>query len=279
MGSKNRSKLRRQLYTVIFEAETTAGKTFDVILLLFIFISVLVVMLESIVELRNDYYDEFLYLEWVFTLIFTVEYLLRIYSSPKPFKYIFSFFGIVDLMAIIPTYISLIVVGSQFLLVIRVLRLLRIARILKLTRFITEGQVLTNALRASVPKIIVFIGTVLTLVTIVGSVLYVVEGEPSGFSSIPRSIYWAIVTLTTVGYGDIAPVTPLGQFLASCLMITGYGIIAVPTGIVTVEMANASKPIAYTKVCPNCHKEGHERDALFCSNCGYNLSAPEVVEP
>lgn len=279
MGSRQKNSFRKTLYTIIFEAETPAGRAFDIVLLIMIFISVTVVILESVVSLRIVYFKHFLLLEWIFTLLFTVEYFLRIYSSPRPSRYIFSFFGIVDLLSILPTYLSLLVAGSQFLLVIRILRLLRIARILKLTRFINEGQVLTNALHASVPKILVFIGTVLTLVTIVGSVLYVVEGEASGFTNIPKSIYWAIVTLTTVGYGDIAPVTGLGQFLASCLMITGYGIIAVPTGIVTVEMANAARAVAYTRVCPNCHKEGHEKDAYYCSNCGYNLNAPEVVEP
>lgn len=264
-------KFRNKLYKVIFEAETSAGRTFDILLLLLIFLSVLTVMLESVAEFRHLYRNYFTLLEWIFTILFTIEYFLRIYSSPRPLKYILSPLGIIDLLAIIPTYLSLFILGYQYLLIIRVLRLLRIARILKMTRFINEGQVLSSALRASGPKILVFIGTVLILVVVVGSFLYVIEGAKSGFTSIPKSIYWAIVTLTTVGYGDIAPVTPLGQFLASCLMITGYGIIAVPTGIVSVELANAERNSVTTRVCPNCHKEGHAMGAHYCNQCGYNL--------
>lgn len=266
-----RNTFRGKIYKVIFEAETAEGKVFDVLLLIMILASVTVVSLESIVTLRKHYLGYFTALEWGFTILFTIEYLLRIYSTPKPIKYIFSFFGIVDLLSIIPTYLSLFVIGSQYLLVVRVLRLLRIARIFKLTRFINEGQVLTRALRASITKILVFIGTVLTIVVIVGSIMYIVEGSKSGFTSIPTSIYWTIVTLTTVGYGDIAPQTPLGQILASFIMIMGYGIIAVPTGIVSVEMARSDKEIAATRVCANCHKEGHAVDAKFCNNCGFRL--------
>ncbi|QCR22200.1 ion transporter [Pontibacter sp. SGAir0037] len=264
-------RIKDTLYTVIFEAETPAGKAFDIGLLVFISISILTVMLESITAIRREYLQVLMAVEWGLTLVFTIEYFLRIYSSPQPARYIFSALGIIDFLAIIPTYLSLFIVGAQYLLVIRALRLLRMARILKLTHFIYEGQILANALRASLPKITVFIGTVITLVIIVGTVQYVVEGAESGFTSIPVSIYWAIVTLTTVGYGDISPVTPLGQFLASCLMITGYGIIAVPTGIVTVELAQADRKAGNTIVCPNCHKEGHAKDANYCSNCGYRL--------
>ncbi|HEY4650616.1 MAG TPA: ion transporter, partial [Pontibacter sp.] len=185
---------------------------------------------------------------------------------------IFSFFGLVDLLSIIPTYLSLFIVGVQYLLVVRVLRLLRVARIFKLTHFINEGRVLTTALRASVTKIAVFLGTVLTLIIIIGSLMYVIEGERSGFTSIPTSIYWTIVTLTTVGYGDIAPVTALGQIMASMVMILGYGIIAVPTGIVTVEMSKTSRGVVTTRVCPECHQEGHLPEANFCYNCGTSLS-------
>ncbi|MFD2999176.1 ion transporter [Pontibacter toksunensis] len=269
MTPKAKNSFRHKLYTIIFEAETTAGKVFDVVLLLLILLSVLVVCLESIKELAIAYLPFFRSVEWSFTIIFTIEYLLRIYSTPKPKRYIFSFFGIVDFLSIIPTYLSLILVGSQYLLVIRVLRLLRIARIFKLTRFIDEGQVLSKALKASMNKIMVFIGVVLLVVVIVGSLMYVIEGEASGFTSIPKSIYWTIVTLTTVGYGDIAPATPLGQMLASCIMIMGYGIIAVPTGIVSVELARSDRETAATRVCPNCHVEGHPADANFCFNCGH----------
>ncbi|GAA4445184.1 ion transporter [Pontibacter saemangeumensis] len=262
---------RQKLYEIIFEAETVEGKVFDVVLLVLILSSVLVVTLESISELNQQYLPLFRFLEWSFTIIFTIEYLLRIYSTPRPLKYIFSFFGIVDLLSIIPTYLSLLVIGSQYLLVVRVLRLLRIARIFKLTRFINEGQVLSRALRASVTKIMVFLGVVLTVVVIVGSLMYIIEGAESGFTSIPISIYWTIVTLTTVGYGDIAPVTPLGQILASFIMVMGYGIIAVPTGIVSVEMARSDREIATTRTCPNCHKEGHQLDANYCFNCGYEF--------
>lgn len=271
MTHQLKGTFRQKLYEIIFEAETVEGKIFDVLLLVLILASVLVVSLESISELNRQYLPLFRILEWSFTIIFTIEYFLRIYSTPKPLKYIFSFFGLVDLLSIIPTYLSLLVIGSQYLLVVRVLRLLRIARIFKLTRFINEGQVLSRALRASVTKILVFLGVVLTVVVIVGSLMYIIEGAASGFSSIPISIYWTIVTLTTVGYGDIAPVTPLGQVLASFIMVMGYGIIAVPTGIVSVEMARSDRETAATRTCPNCHQEGHQIGAKYCYNCGYKL--------
>ena len=270
-GPNKKVSLRRKLYSVIFEAETPAGRTFDIMLLLLILSSVVVVSLESVVALQRKYLPIFQGLEWGFTVLFTMEYLLRIYSSQRPLRYIFSFFGIIDFLAILPSYLSLFIAGWQYLLVIRVFRLLRIARIFKLTRFVNEGQVLTKALHASLTKISVFLGVVLLLVIVVGTVMYVVEGRQSGFTSIPTSVYWAIVTLTTVGYGDISPATPLGQFLASCLMITGYGIIAVPTGIVSVELSRADKMDATLRVCPNCHKEGHSYDANYCDNCGFKL--------
>lgn len=271
MASSSKRPFRQRLYIILFEAETVKGKVFDVILLVLILASVLVVCLESVPVLHGRYLPVFRLLEWAFTIIFTIEYFLRIYSTPRPLKYIFSFFGLVDLMSIIPTYLSLMLVGSQYLLVVRVLRLLRIGRIFKLTRFINEGQVLSRAMRASATKILVFLGVVLTVVVIVGSLMYIIEGAESGFTSIPVSIYWTIVTLTTVGYGDIAPVTPLGQILASFVMVMGYGIIAVPTGIVSVELARSDKNIATTRTCPNCHQEGHITDANYCYNCGYKL--------
>lgn len=272
MAASGKQSFRKKVYTIIFEAETWGGKTFDVALLVLILASVTVVTLESVVEIRRNFLQLFLTLEWIFTIFFTIEYGLRIYSSPRPSKYIFSFFGLVDLLSIIPTYMSLFVLGSQYLLVVRVLRLLRVARIFKLTRFINEGQVLSKALRASFAKILVFVGVVLTIIVIVGSLMYIIEGAKSGFTSIPKSIYWTIVTLTTVGYGDIAPATPLGQILASVIMIMGYGIIAVPTGIVSVELAKTEKEmVASTRVCPNCHQEGHLKDAHYCYSCGYHF--------
>ncbi|NDK56333.1 ion transporter [Pontibacter fetidus] len=263
---------RRKLHSIVFESETTAGKTFDIILLILILASVIIVSLETVTYLRRAYLPLFQKLEWAFTILFTLEYLLRIYSSPRPLKYIFSFFGLVDLFSIIPTYLSLFVIGAQYFLIVRVLRLLRIARIFKLTHFINEGKVLTRALQASFTKIAVFLGTVLLLVVIIGSMMFVIEGAASGFTSIPKSIYWTIVTLTTVGYGDIAPQTPLGQILASCVMIMGYGIIAVPTGIVTVEMTRSEKQLTNSEVCPNCQLVGHVPGAKYCYNCGYLLN-------
>ncbi|QMU29222.1 ion transporter [Adhaeribacter radiodurans] len=269
--TKNDS-LKHKIYTIVFEAETKAGRTFDIILLFLILLSVLIISIETVPEIVLNYRQYFKTIEWVFTFLFTLEYILRIYSSPRPFRYIFSFFGIVDFLAILPTYLSLFLVGSQYLLVIRILRLLRAARIFKLTQFVNEGQVLTRALRASMAKISVFVGVVLMVVVIVGSIMYIVEGVEHGFTSIPKSIYWAIVTLTTVGYGDIAPGTTFGQILASLLMIMGYGIIAVPTGIVSVELANIDKNTFNSRVCPQCHKEGHAREAKYCSNCGNQLT-------
>lgn len=272
MVKAKKESFRKKIYTIIFEAETPAGKLFDIALLVLILASVAVVSLESVVELRRNYLPLFMTLEWGFTIVFTLEYILRIYSSPKPIKYISSFFGIVDLLSIIPTYLSLFILGSQYFLVIRVLRLLRVARIFKLTRFINEGQVLSRALKASLTKILVFLGVVLTVVVIVGSIMYIIEGAKSGFTSIPTSIYWTIVTLTTVGYGDIAPTSALGQILASFVMIMGYGIIAVPTGIVSVEMAKTEKQLsASTRVCPNCHQEGHPDEANYCYKCGFHF--------
>ncbi|MBD1396174.1 ion transporter [Pontibacter sp. JH31] len=271
MPVTDKDPLKKKLHTIIFEAETPAGKAFDVILLLLIVASVVVVSLESVVAFRRDYLLIFQILEWTFTILFTIEFMLRLYSSSRPLNYIFSFFGIIDFLAIIPTYLSLFVVGSQYLLVIRVFRLLRIARVFRLTRFVNEGHVLSKALRASLTKITVFLGVVVMMVIVVGALMYVVEGRASGYTSIPKGIYWAIVTITTVGFGDITPVTPLGQFLASCLMITGYGIIAVPTGIVSVELANAERLSTSTRVCPNCHTEGHAAKANFCDNCGFEL--------
>ena len=262
--------LRATLHEIIFEAETPAGKAFDVALLILIVLSVVAVMLESVASIQANYGQYLRIFEWVVTILFTIEYILRLYCVGNPLAYARSFFGIVDLLAILPTYLSLFLPGAQSLIVIRGLRLLRVFRVLKLVHFVGEAQMLRAAMRASARKIIVFLGVVLTAVVIVGSAMYLIEGEDSGFSNIPESIYWCIVTMTTVGYGDIAPQTPLGKLLASAVMIMGYGIIAVPTGIVTVEVAAASRQIS-TRACPECGAEGHDRDAEFCKHCGSSL--------
>lgn len=237
-----------------------------------ILLSVLAVMLESIRGVRERYGAELYAAEWTFTLLFTVEYALRLTSVRRPLRYATSFFGVVDLLAIIPSYLSLLVPGSHYLLVIRILRLLRIFRILKLAEHLTEADVLMRALRASRRKISVFLLTVLTMVVVIGTLLYVIEGEENGFTSIPVGIYWAVVTLTTVGYGDISPKTPAGQTLAAAVMIIGYGIIAVPTGIVTVEIAQAVRKPVSTQACPDCAAQGHDVDAIHCKYCGAQLN-------
>jgi voltage-gated potassium channel len=258
------------MHEVIFEADTPAGKAFDIALLVFIVLSVIAVVLESVKGLAAQHGPLLRGIEWGFTILFTVEYLLRIISIGQPRKYIFSGFGVIDLLAILPTYLSFMFVGTQSLLVIRALRLLRMFRVLKLARFVGEATMLRAALRASARKIIVFLFTVLTVVVIVGAVMYLVEGEASGFDNIPVSIYWTIVTMTTVGYGDIAPVTVLGRVIASFVMIMGYGIIAVPTGIVTAEITGRAREVS-TQACEQCAYEGHDPDAQFCKKCGAQL--------
>ncbi len=263
---------RARLHEIIFEADTRAGRVFDLTLIWLILLSVATVLLESIRGVRAQYGGLLHSLEWLFTLLFTVEYLLRLVSVRRPWRYATSFFGIVDLLAIIPTYLSIFIPGSQYLLVIRILRLLRVFRLLKLSEYVTEADTLRLALRASRRKISVFLSAVILLVVIIGSLMYVVEGEEHGFTSIPLSIYWAIVTLTTVGYGDLSPRTPFGQILASVVMIIGYGIIAVPTGIVTVVLAQAARQRKVTsQSCPVCSAEGHDPDALHCKYCGAHL--------
>ncbi|VEN74223.1 Kef-type K+ ransport system, predicted NAD-binding component [Candidatus Desulfarcum epimagneticum] len=266
-----RARWRTVLHEVIFEADTPAGKGFDVLLIAGILASVVAVMLDSIGAVQSHYGGLLYGIEWFFTVIFTAEYLLRLMSVGRPLKYAVSFYGVVDLVAIIPTYISLFLPGTQYLLVIRILRILRIFRILKLVHYIGEARLIVKALRASVRKIAVFIYTVLTLVVIFGSLMYIIEDGANGFTSIPRSIYWAIVTLTTVGYGDISPQTVPGQALASMVMILGYAIIAVPTGIVTVEMSQAFGREVSTQACPECAAEGHDVDARHCKFCGAAL--------
>lgn len=266
-----RNRWRMMLHEVIFEADTPAGKAFDVLLIISILASVVAVMLDSMSAIRLEYGRLLYLIEWFFTLLFSAEYILRLSCVGRPGKYATSFYGVVDLLAIIPTYLSLILPGSQYLLVIRLLRILRIFRILKLVPYLGEARLLMQALRASSRKIAVFLFTVLTLVVIFGSLMYVIESSESGFTSIPRSIYWAIVTLTTVGYGDISPQTALGQTLASLVMILGYSIIAVPTGIVTVEMSHTFSRKISTQACPECSAEGHDDDAVHCKYCGTML--------
>lgn len=263
---------QRALHEIIFEADTAAGKAFDIALLIAIVLSVIAVCLESVTSFRERYGAILWFMEWGFTILFTIEYILRLVSVSRPLRYAVSFFGIVDLLAILPTYLSLIFAGTQSLLVIRALRLLRIFRIFKLAQFVGEAAVLRTAIISSVRKIIIFQVVVLTMTLILGAMMFLIERqEESGFTSIPQSVYWAIVTMTTVGYGDIAPVTVGGKFLASVVMMLGYAIIAVPTGIVTVEMGLASKKQVSTQACLSCSKEGHDPDAKHCKYCGEPL--------
>lgn len=260
---------RSRLHDIIYESNTFAGKAFDVVLLLLIVFSIVVVMLDSIKSFNRQYAHLFQVLEWTFTVLFTIEYILRLISIKKPLVYVFSFLGIVDLLAIIPSYLSIFFTGAQSLLAFRALRFLRVFRIFKLTHFLTEMQFLKTAIVGSLKKISIFILVVISLVIILGSIMYLVEKGKNGFESIPDSIYWAVVTITTVGYGDISPVTSLGKFIASLIMLIGYGIIAVPTGIITTEMALAVRNRKEGhETCPGCGKEGHDRDAVFCKQCG-----------
>ncbi|MCB1154569.1 ion transporter [bacterium] len=271
--AENAADWRVRLHTIIFEAETPAGKFFDVALLVAIVASVAAVMLESVESIRAHHGTALLRVEWFFTIAFTFEYLLRLMSVRRPYKYALSFFGLVDLLAILPTYASLIFVDAHSLLVIRILRMLRIFRVFKLARFLGEADILVRALRASRAKVTVFILGVLTVVVIIGASMYLIEGPEHGFTSIPRGIYWSIVTMTTVGYGDIAPKTVPGQMLASLVMLLGYGILAVPTGIVSVEIAEATRSAGKvsTTACPACSYEGHDADAKHCKYCGAAL--------
>lgn len=272
MTSPKTKHWRFKLHEVIYESNTPAGKAFDVALLFAIFTSIMVIMLDSVQSLHKEYGRIFLILEWAFTILFTIEYILRLISIRTPRKYVFSLLGIIDLVALIPSYLSIIVVGAQSLLVFRALRLLRVFRIFKLGHFLTEINFLKLALKGSIRKISIFLLTVLTLTVILGSIMYLVEKKENGFSNIPESIYWAIVTITTVGYGDISPVTPLGKFVAAVVMLIGYAIIAVPTGIITHDLALAARQKKeLPESCPNCSSEGHESDALFCKFCGSSL--------
>jgi len=266
-------KWREKLHEVIYEADTPAGKLFDIILLIAIILSLILVMLDSVSSIHNKYINFFLTAEWIITILFTIEYFLRIICTNKPFKYIFSFYGIVDLLSTLPLYLSLILVGNSPLLTLRALRLLRVFRILKTTKYIGAGNRLAVAIRSSIPKIFVFLYSVIIVSFIVGTLMYLVEGPENGFTSIPISIYWTIVTLTTVGFGDIHPVTPLGQLIATFVMILGYGIIAVPTGIVGAEYATSkSEKRNNTQHCFNCGEKNHPDNAKVCHQCGYSLN-------
>ncbi len=274
MEATQRNPLKERIHEIIFEADTREGKLFDVVLLVVIILSILVVMLETVSSFSVHYADLLFYAEWMLTIFFTIEYFLRLYCVYKPMKYATSFFGIVDLLAILPTYLSLIFVGSHYLIVIRALRLLRMFRIFKLGHHINQGEVILKSLKASIPKITVFLYFVVLMTIIFGSIMYLVEGGTNeNFDSIPRSIYWSIVTLTTVGYGDISPVTPLGQFLASVVMILGYVVIAVPTGIVTAEALKSNEQVNLNcQACRYCSGEGHDDDAEYCKYCGEKLN-------
>ncbi|MBL0913406.1 MAG: ion transporter [Bacteroidia bacterium] len=264
---------KQKLHEVIFEADTPAGKLFDIILLVLILASMCIVMAESIHAVNLHYGPLLRTAEWVLTILFSLEYVLRLLCVKKPLKYVFSFFGVVDLLSILPTYLGLFIRSSHFLSVIRALRLLRIFRIFKLTRFVRDSNTILISLRKSRHKIVVFLFFIVLTSIILGSMIYAVENEVNpAFSSIPQSIYWAIVTLSTVGYGDIAPVTPFGKVIASVIMIIGYSIIAVPTGIITAEMGRSKKQGGLsTQACPSCSREGHDTDAKYCKYCGYHL--------
>jgi voltage-gated potassium channel len=265
---------KEKLYTIIFGHSTPEGRLFDIVLIYTILISVLVVILDTVVILHQNFGAYFRILEWVLTIFFTIEYFIRIYCSPNRFRYIFSFYGIVDLLAILPSYLSLFISGVGYLLIVRLLRVLRVFRILKLARYLTEANVLARSLSMSRRKIFIFFSVVLVLATIFGSLMYLVEGPGNGFSSIPKSIYWTIVTITTVGYGDITPHTVMGQIIAAMVMLTGYSIIAVPTGIFTAEIAQEMQRQRDRKYCEHCERSGHEHDSSFCRHCGAEL--PEL---
>lgn len=270
---------RQNLYSIIFHTDSPAGQRFDRYLLLTIMASLVVVMLDSIDTIHSQYAQTLNILEWAFTALFAIEYAVRLYCSPKPLRYAFSFFGLIDLLAILPAILALFYADAQYLLIIRVIRMLRVFRVLKLSPYLRQANFLLTALRGSKQKIVVFFACIATLVTVFGTLMYVIEGPAHGFTSIPKGIYWAVVTLTTVGFGDIVPATPLGQALSTLVMITGYSIIAVPTGIFTAELAAAMRADEqFEHSCPNCKKARHEAAAAFCNRCGQALY-PTVAAP
>ncbi len=268
--------LKEKIFEIIFEADTYYGKIFNITLLSLILISVGLVMMESVASINMRYHKLLVVFEWIITVLFTIEYALRIYSTRKPIRYIFSFYGIVDLLSILPTYLGIIYPSTKYLASLRILRLLRIFRIFKLTQFLRGGNTILIALQRSRAKIVVFLSFIILIVVVIGSLMYIIEGKhpESGFTSIPTSIYWAVVTLTTVGYGDLAPVTALGKFLSSVVMIIGYGVIAVPTGFITAEVIRKKsmpEPRENTQVCQNCHDSNHLDGAKYCKTCGFPL--------
>jgi len=274
MENNNTNSIRQKIHEIIFEADTFYGKLFDIILLITIVSSVVAVMLESIDSIHQQYGDILRIFEWIVTILFTIEYFLRIYAVNKPLKYIFSFMGIIDLLAIIPTYLIFIFPAAHFFTVVRSIRLIRVFRVFKLSHYLRGAHTMQIALRSSRPKIVVFLLSVMILVIVLGTLMYIIEGssDTKGFDNIPNSIYWAIVTLTTVGYGDVLPATAFGKVVASFIMILGYGIIAVPTGIVTAEFSRKKREKVSTQACPDCTTEGHEVDAKFCNKCGAELN-------
>ena len=267
---RTRDGLRERIYRIMFEADTSTGRGFDILLILAIVASVVAVMLDSMATVREAAGGVLSAAEWAFTILFTIEYLLRLYAAPRRIRYARSFFGVIDLLALAPTYLSILLPGGHFLLVVRVLRVLRVFRVLKLAKYVAEAELIVAALKASGRKIAVFLFAVLSIVVVVGSLIYLIEGDASGFTSIPRSVYWAIVTLTTVGYGDISPRTPLGQTLAAAIMILGYGLIAVPTGLVSMEISLALSR-HQKRVCPECGTAESDPDAKFCRRCSAGL--------
>ena len=269
-ATRRRSRLQDRVYRIIFESDTPAGRGFDILLILSIVGSVVAVMLDSVPGIRAAAGGLLSTAEWAFTILFTVEYVLRLYSAPRRLRYVRSFFGIIDLLALAPTYLSVLLPGGHYLLVVRVLRVLRVFRVLKLAKYVAEAELIVAALKASGRKIAVFLFAVLSIVIVVGSLIYLIEGEDSGFTSIPQSVYWAIVTLTTVGYGDLSPATPLGQALAAAIMILGYGLIAVPTGLVSMEVSLALSR-HQKRLCPECGTSESDPDARYCRRCSAGL--------
>ena len=269
-----RKSIKHHLYVIIFGTHTRAGRAFDIALIIAIITSLLVLILESLPSVMTEWSRELRYIEYTFTAIFTVEYLLRLYCSPKPKSYATSFYGLVDLLAILPTYLAIFFPGASFMGVVRLLRVMRIFRILKLVRYLQDSNILLRSLLMARRKILIFFSTVGILVTIFGALIFVIEGPHNGFTSIPKSIYWAIVTITTVGYGDMVPQTHLGKAIASLTMLLGYSILAVPTGIITAELSNEMNAHKQLVKCPNCNRSGHDSDAMHCKHCGSELADP-----
>ncbi|WP_029790471.1 MULTISPECIES: ion transporter [Vibrio] len=270
-----RKSFKHHLYVIIFGTHTRAGRAFDIALIIAIITSLVVLILESLPSVMTEWSRELRYIEYTFTALFTIEYLLRLYCSPKPKSYATSFYGVVDLLAILPTYLAIFFPGASFMGVVRLLRVMRIFRILKLVRYLQDSNILLRSLLMARRKILIFFSTVGILVTIFGALIFVIEGPHNGFTSIPKSIYWAIVTITTVGYGDMVPQTHLGKAIASLTMLLGYSILAVPTGIITAELSNEMNAHKQLVKCPNCNRSGHDSDAMHCKHCGSELADPD----